>query len=1005
MNFLIQQLGSVRMTAEASGLMFRSSSSEQILSSRQGWPKDVLASGRAWRTALDIEQLLECGAASVYEDGVLVCYEDFALVRELGFETTSVWTQPSPFLLRIGRKGDLARPDFRYRYDFLLGGRPVHVDRVGYYCKRAGDDKIYHLDDQAYALVEAMDAFNSLRPEDRTSQASWLAFSKIKGCARQVGAELDATLARNEVVIPSTIGLDVWEDENGALSFLPRCPELDGEEFHAVFERNAGAEPIYNIDRPNQGRVRVVLTETQHDVLRRMKRVRKVVGERKESLKRNPYQVFDGIAAELEFPGETSEPDAQPPQPSEMLDGIQYSDRVTGIGNYVFTPIPRAQIDSGAMSGLWRQGSLGGTTHPEIGATQTTSVEEAESVENRTSPAPEVSTAVAPPPVEAVPDTTIANSSADESEVHPEAFEGLRKSPREQKVILIRTNEDQVETNDLEKASAAGRLKDSAAFERPAALSAETSLRPHQEAGIHWLQTCARIADRKGVLLADDMGLGKTLQILSFLAWCIESGRFPDLSRSQPPFRPILIVAPLILVDTKTWEREMRAFFEREGVVFWPIVTLHGGQLAAFRRGGTGGAETELGEPVLDLTKIRQHRVVITNYETAKNYQHSFACFQEGKPIWSLVVADEAQEFKVPSTRISHAMKAIESDFRIACTGTPVETRLLDLWNICDTIQPGLLLSAREFTRDYENRLSGQEREESLGHLKQRLLFQRPHSFLLRRNKSEIAELPGKHVVKLGVVMSEEEITAHQSLLREMGRTQEKARYLRILARFALLYQHPALLNGSVDDLDAKALIAGSSKLRGCLEKLREIRDRGEKVIVFARHRDVQALLAKVLEAEFRLSVRIVNGETKSRASMNGRGSGTKTRDDILREFKAKPGFNVLILSPFVAGIGLTIVEANHVFHYGRWWNPAVESQATDRAYRIGQTKDVSVYLPIAHDPSGRIPSTFDERLDIIMEKRMRLAEDFLRPLADEDEAAADLYEQLKHEAAPGAGQ
>jgi SNF2 family DNA or RNA helicase len=161
----------------------------------------------------------------------------------------------------------------------------------------------------------------------------------------------------------------------------------------------------------------------------------------------------------------------------------------------------------------------------------------------------------------------------------------------------------------------------------------------------------------------------------------------------------------------------------------------------------------------------------------------------------------------------------------------------------------------------------------------------------------------------------------------------------------------------------------------------------------------MQGILAKVLQKEFHLPVRIINGETKSRAtSLNA--CGVKTRNAILQDFRSRPGFNILILSPFVAGIGLTIVEANHVVHYGRWWNPAVESQATDRAYRIGQTKEVSVYLPILRDPSGRVAPTFDERLDVLMEKKQRLAEDFLRPLPPEDEMGGELFTDLRCEAA-----
>jgi SNF2 family DNA or RNA helicase len=110
----------------------------------------------------------------------------------------------------------------------------------------------------------------------------------------------------------------------------------------------------------------------------------------------------------------------------------------------------------------------------------------------------------------------------------------------------------------------------------------------------------------------------------------------------------------------------------------------------------------EIGKPILDLNRIQRHRVVITNYETIKSYQHSFAYMKDGEPLWSFIISDESQEFKVPSTKISHAMKALKAQMHIACTGTPVENRLLDLWNICDALQPGLLSSAREFVERFE---------------------------------------------------------------------------------------------------------------------------------------------------------------------------------------------------------------------------------------------------------------------------------------------------------------
>jgi SNF2 family DNA or RNA helicase len=161
-----------------------------------------------------------------------------------------------------------------------------------------------------------------------------------------------------------------------------------------------------------------------------------------------------------------------------------------------------------------------------------------------------------------------------------------------------------------------------------------------------------------------------------------------------------------------------------------------------------------IGKPVLDLDRIQRHKVVITNYETLKNYQHSFAYIKGGKPIWSLVITDEAQEFKIPNTKLSHAMKAIECDLHIACTGTPVENRLLNLWNLCDVFQRGLLGSAREFVQRFERPREPDLRQQSMTELKKTLPFQQDHAFLLRRTKAEVASLPPKHIVKLDCVMS-----------------------------------------------------------------------------------------------------------------------------------------------------------------------------------------------------------------------------------------------------------
>jgi SNF2 family DNA or RNA helicase len=237
-------------------------------------------------------------------------------------------------------------------------------------------------------------------------------------------------------------------------------------------------------------------------------------------------------------------------------------------------------------------------------------------------------------------------------------------------------------------------------------------------------------------------------------------------------------------------------------------------------------------------------------------------------------------------------------------------------------------------------------------------------------------------------------------LVDGLHKTSEAKGKLDLLHRFARLYQHPLLLDGDGDEATVEELKAGSSKLREVLTVLHRIRQQREKAIVFARHKDVQRMLARVFSAEFRKPVRVVNGDTPRAGSM--RKSGVETRSGILKEFRLSEGFNVLILSPFVAGVGLTIVEANHVIHYGRWWNPAVEAQATDRAYRLGQLKEVHVYLPILEDKTGRIQTTFDQLLDRLMENKKGLAEsalqkdEFLQPRGNEDEAGLQVFSGLE---------
>jgi SNF2 family DNA or RNA helicase len=485
---------------------------------------------------------------------------------------------------------------------------------------------------------------------------------------------------------------------------------------------------------------------------------------------------------------------------------LPYSDRVVGIGDFKAAPVPKPFLGSETMATIWQDANRPGGDRPANGENAqvepNTGVSVGSNYPVMLGEADGASTGVERParaiPAFAAESNTANTAPGSDAELTASTEDTDGRVPSAKKHLLIETNEDVLTYGSTETANSEPNVQ----FQLPATFKPELNLHPHQEQGVIWLRTCFETHGRRGVLMADDMGLGKTIQILTFLASCIEGGLFPDLSQSAPPFRPILVVVPLILLETKTWEREMERFFENDGAIFWPVLPLHGAKVNQFRRDHVYRAELELGQPVLDLNKIARHRVVITNYETVRSYQHSFAYCPNWKSMWSVVVSDEAQEYKVPGSRISHAMKAIKADFQIACTGTPIENRLLGLWNLFDSVQPGLLSSAREFVSNFESRVQSTSRDEMLAELKQRLLFQQPNAYLLRRNKSEVADLPQKHVRKVLCIMSQREIDLHEQLLRELKEGTSPTRFLAALHRFAQLSQHPSLLSGDGEDQD-----------------------------------------------------------------------------------------------------------------------------------------------------------------------------------------------------------
>ncbi len=205
-----------------------------------------------------------------------------------------------------------------------------------------------------------------------------------------------------------------------------------------------------------------------------------------------------------------------------------------------------------------------------------------------------------------------------------------------------------------------------------------------------------------------------------------------------------------------------------------------------------------------------------------------------------------------------------------------------------------------------------------------------------------------------------------------------------------LVYQHPSLVP-HYDPPSPEQAIKDCPKLAETVALIRRMRQQDEKVLLFARSLNMQDLLKRVIESEFGIDVDILNGQVTRRGSTKGL---KNTRKDIVDHFKKSEGFNIIILSPDVAGVGLNLTQANHVVHYGRWWNPAKEAQATDRVHRMGQCKDVHIYYPIAKDPKGLF-DTFDQKLDAVIRRRRDLASEFLAPMPSEEEMQREIFERV----------
>jgi SNF2 family DNA or RNA helicase len=442
-------------------------------------------------------------------------------------------------------------------------------------------------------------------------------------------------------------------------------------------------------------------------------------------------------------------------------------------------------------------------------------------------------------------------------------------------------------------------------------------LRPYQRRGYSWLDFLKRLG--LGACLADDMGLGKTIQTLALL----------QQDRTAGEQRPVLLVCPTSVVGN--WQKEAARFTPD-----LPVLVHHG---TTRKRGAAFQAEAEL------------HGMVISSYALL----HRDAEILQ-QVDWAGVVLDEAQNIKNPETKQAKAARALPAGFRITLTGTPVENNVGDLWSLMEFLNPGFLGSRAGFHRKFFVPIqvySDSRASERLRRITGPFVLRR-----LKSDKSIIADLPEKNEMKVFCNLTKEQASLYQSVVKDAEEAIESAEGIQrkgvVLATLMKLKQvcnHPAQFLK-----DNSAIPGRSGKLARLGEMLEETLAVGDRSLIFSQFAEMGEIIRRHVQETYGIEVMFLHG-----------GTPKKHRDHMVERFADPAGPRIFLLSLKAGGTGLNLTSASHVFHFDRWWNPAVENQATDRAYRIGQTKNVQVHKFVC-------AGTLEEKIDEMIERKKEVA-------------------------------
>jgi superfamily II DNA or RNA helicase len=479
-------------------------------------------------------------------------------------------------------------------------------------------------------------------------------------------------------------------------------------------------------------------------------------------------------------------------------------------------------------------------------------------------------------------------------------------------------------------------LRDGMIPEPPAAPDGmRCSLRPYQSAGYSWLSFLSGLG--LGACLADDMGLGKTIQTLAMI----------QSHRDKGERRPVLLVCPTSVIEN--WRIEVERFF--------PGLSTYV-QHGRLRKRG-----------LEFMRAIADRAVVLTSYALL---QRDLTLYQGIN--WQGIVLDEAQNIKNPDARQSKAARAIRSDWRVALTGTPIENHAGDLWPIMEFLVPGMLGSRRSFSNSYVKPIQERRDATLMEDLRHRI-----SPFILRRMKTDddiAPELPRKTETRVYCGLKKEQAALYSDVAESLGRKlsgvlgmRRRGLVIVALTRAKQICDHPSLVTK-----DGDFEVTRSAKLERLFSLAEEMHETGDKVLIFTQYAEMGSIMKDQLQERFGRETLFLHGSVPRDA-----------RDRMVRRFQEEPGPRFFVLSLRAGGTGLNLTEANHVVMYDRWWNPAVEAQAIDRAYRIGQKRNVHVHLFCCR-------GTVEERIDEIIESKKDVAnriiegnDDWITELSDSD--------------------